>query len=131
MDVSAGSVLGLCLINEPWTTAVGGPIQLQTVKDWAQTAVGTHLKALDHNTPEYPNPHSAPRIKLVRTPVLLLLTPPFSLVPSTDAVLAAGWKGHIWYPDGFAMGWEGWQGFLPPPQYQVSLLEPRRTQIAM
>ena len=29
-----GSVSGLCLLNEPWTTAVGGPIPLQTVKDW-------------------------------------------------------------------------------------------------
>lgn len=54
--MSAGSVLGLCLINEPWTTAVGGPIQLQTVKDWAQTAVGTQPETFDHNPPYCPHP---------------------------------------------------------------------------
>jgi hypothetical protein len=52
-----GSVQGLCLLNEPWTTTVGGPLSMQLVKDWSQEA--------------------------------------------TDAVIAAGWKGDIWFPDGF------------------------------
>jgi len=29
-----GSIAGLCLLNEPWTTAVGGPVQLDTLKSW-------------------------------------------------------------------------------------------------
>jgi hypothetical protein len=70
-----GSVLGLCLLNEPWTTTVGGPITLEEVASWAQTAV--------------------------------------------DAVLAAGWKGHIWFPDGFNPTSPVWQGKFKPPQYQV------------
>jgi hypothetical protein len=69
-----GSVLGLCLLNEPWTTTVGGPITLEEVASWAQTAV--------------------------------------------DAVLAAGWKGHIWFPDGFNPTSPVWQGKFKPPQYQ-------------
>lgn len=34
---------GLCLINEPWTTVVGGPIKLETVKDWYVVCVALHL----------------------------------------------------------------------------------------
>lgn len=68
-----GSLQGLCLLNEPWTTTVGGPLSMQLVKDWVQEA--------------------------------------------TDAVLAAGWKGDIWFPDGFDLTWKGWEGFLQPPQY--------------
>lgn len=52
-----GTVQGLCLLNEPWTTSVGGPLSMQLVKNWTQE--------------------------------------------TTDAVLAAGWKGDIWFPDGF------------------------------
>jgi len=70
-----GTIVALCLLNEPWTTAVGGPITLDEVKNWAKTAV--------------------------------------------DAVLAAGWQGDIWYPDGFQLTWGGWKDFLKPPQYQV------------
>lgn len=52
-----GSVVGLCLLNEPWTKTVGGPISMEVVRDWVQV--------------------------------------------TTDAVIAAGWKGDIWFPDGF------------------------------
>ncbi|GAB5037176.1 glucan-beta-glucosidase [Nannochloropsis oceanica] len=68
-----GSIAGLCLLNEPWTTAVGGPVQLDTLKSWLQT--------------------------------------------TTDAVLATGWKGDVWFPDGFALDWDGWRDFLTPPEY--------------
>ena len=70
-----GTIVGLCILNEPWTTAVGGPITLDEVKNWAQTAV--------------------------------------------DALVGAGWKGDIWYPDGFQLTWGGWRDFLKPPQYEV------------
>ena len=36
-----------------------------------------------------------------------------------DSLLASGWKGSMWFPDGFQVTWEGWQGFLQPPQYHV------------
>lgn len=36
-----------------------------------------------------------------------------------DSLLASGWQGSMWFPDGFQVTWEGWQGFLQPPQYHV------------
>ena len=38
-----GTVLGLCLLNEPWTTAVGGPLQLETVRDWSKATTDAVL----------------------------------------------------------------------------------------
>ena len=36
---------------------------------------------------------------------------------ATDAVLATGWKGQVWYHDGWNLTWSQWQNFLPSPQY--------------
>jgi hypothetical protein len=44
-DDYAGTILGLCLLNEPWTTPVGGPITMQQVKDWSKTAVDAVIAA--------------------------------------------------------------------------------------
>ena len=38
---------------------------------------------------------------------------------AVDSLLASGWQGSMWFPDGFQVTWEGWQGFLQPPQYHV------------
>ena len=40
-----GSVGGLCLLNEPWTTTVGGPLSMQLVKDWTQETTDAILEA--------------------------------------------------------------------------------------
>lgn len=114
------SVLGLCILNEPWTERVMGTVKMDTLKEWVQDATDAIIAAgwegacvglcflwglgvgLNLNL-------SWNGSGCVLGGSRRLTTSTTLIKPST---------GDIWFPDGFDLTWEGWEGFLQPPKYQ-------------